>query len=238
MKCILLILFLSFSSFILAQDDGYISLPDRIKSNLFLVTESDRTTCNIGEPIIVTFKLYSALHSESAILKNPPFKGFDIQKLDSESEMPSRETVDGVPFDVHTLLKVQLTPSIVGKLIIGSMVVRNKVKLQHANGSKDPILDGITEPFTLSDGYYSINISSNAIPVYVSGSNLDNVATLSQSTEPRGLFQMNVQLSNKVLSPGEQATLSIMIGSPILQVVLSDSVTKKRLLFILSGKEI
>ncbi len=196
-----------------AQDEEYVSLQNRLKSNIFLKVDASNTDCFVGEPIIVTYKLYSALATESNIIKNPYFDGFDVKDLKGSSDhIASRETVDGVRFDVHTLLKLQLTPRRAGKLTLGALTVRNRVKLVDSRGNEDPILDGVEEGYTLNNGYFTLPVSSVPITVLVTA--LPGTAQPATSSQPDGLvgdFKMDVQLSKKLLAPGEQAQLTIML---------------------------
>lgn len=213
MKYLISFVWVLFFSVANAQDEDYVSLQDRLKSNIFLKVEASNTDCFVGEPIIVTYKLYSALATESSIIKNPYFDGFDVKDLKGGSDnIASRETVDGVRFDVHTLLKLQLTPRRAGKLTLGVLTVRNRVKLVDSRGNEDPILDGVEEGYTLNNGYFTLPVSSVPLAVLVTA--LPGTAPSAASSQPKGLvgdFKMDVQVSKKLLAPGEQAQLTIML---------------------------
>lgn len=194
----------------LAQDDGYISLQERLKSNIFLKVEASSSDVFVGEPITVTYKLYSAMASESNIVKKPSFDGFDIKDLTEEEQMtPSRENVDGVVFDVHTILKLQLTPYKAGRFTLGALTMRNRVRLVDANGKEDPILDGVSEAYSLNNGYYNLQIASVPLTILVTA-----LPTASQPSGFDGItgdFKMNVELSKAVYAPGEQGLLTITL---------------------------
>lgn len=213
MKYLISLVWVLFFSVANAQDEDYVSLQDRLKSNIFLKVEASNTDCFVGESIIVTYKLYSALATESSIIKNPYFDGFDVKDLKGNSDnIASRETVDGVRFDVHTLLKLQLTPRRAGKLTLGALTVRNRVKLVDSRGNEDPILDGVEEGYTLNNGYFTLPVSSVPLTVLVTA--LPGTAPSATSSQPKGLvgdFKMDVQVSKKLLAPGEQAQLTIML---------------------------
>jgi hypothetical protein len=191
------------------QNDDYVPLDERIKSNLFIKVEASNTDCFVGEPIIVTYKLYSALNSESSVIKNPSFKGFEVKDLKTDADaVPSREAVDRIPFDVHTVLKVQLIPQRSGKLVLDELVMHNNVKLIDANGRKDPLLSGVKESYSLSNGYYSLNIAS--VPLTILATGVPSSASPNAS-EIVGNFRMDVQLSKKMLVPQEEAALIITL---------------------------
>ncbi|MCH5600091.1 BatD family protein [Niabella ginsengisoli] len=165
----------------------------------------------MGEPIIVTYKLYSAMASESSIVRRPSFDGFEVKDLKAGSDgLASRETIDGVGFDVHTVLKLQLTPYKDGRLSLGTLTMRNRVRLVNANGKKDPILNGVNEGYSLDNGYFNLSVTSVPIPIIVTA--LPGNTT--PSTKFDGLvgdFKMDVQLAEKVLAPGKAAALTITI---------------------------
>jgi hypothetical protein len=212
MKYLITVVWVLFFSIANAQEEEYVSLQDRLKSNIFLKVEASNTDCFVGEPIVVTYKLYSALATESSIARNPYFEGFDVRDLKgSADDIASRETVDGVKFDVHTLLKLQLTPRRAGKLTLGTLTVRNRVKLLDARGNEDPILEGVKEGYTLNNGYFTLPVSSVPITILVTALPGSSLPAASQSAGLVGDFKMDVQLSKKVLAPGEQAQLTIML---------------------------
>ncbi|GAB3007364.1 hypothetical protein GCM10027051_04020 [Niabella terrae] len=193
------------------QDANYVSLPERIKSNVFLKVDASATDCYVGEPIIVTYRLYSAMNSESVVTRNPSFSGFEVKDLlGGDASLPFRETVDGVGFDVHVIKKLQLTPQRAGRLTIGSLSVRNNIRLIDANGNEDPILNGVQEGYSLNNGYYAITI--NSVPIQIDVAALPGSATRpAQFSGLVGNFKMNVQLPKLVYAPGEQGQLTITI---------------------------
>jgi hypothetical protein len=99
-----------------AQNSEYFLRPgedpyQKIGRNLFVKVDIDRKTCVVGEPVVATFKLYSRLESKSDIIKNPGFYGFTVHDMISLNDHQSTiETIEGKPFDVHTIRKVQLYP--------------------------------------------------------------------------------------------------------------------------------
>ena len=57
------------------------NIPAKIDKNIFIRVEANKTSCYIGEPIVVTYKLFTRLKSESNIVKNPSFNGFSVLTL-------------------------------------------------------------------------------------------------------------------------------------------------------------
>lgn len=102
---------------------------DKIRKELFLRVSTDRKTCYVGEPVLVTYKLYSNLQSTSAIIKNPGFYGFTVHDMIGlQDQQLSTELVNGKPFNVHIIRKLQLYPLQAGRFTIDPIEVKNTVE--------------------------------------------------------------------------------------------------------------
>ena len=101
---------------------------DKIKKNMLVKVETDKTSCYVGEPIIATYKLYTRLKSESGMTKNPSFNGFsviDLQQPDNTSY--KTEKLNGKQYNVYTIRKAQLYPLQPGNLELESAEIDNNV---------------------------------------------------------------------------------------------------------------
>jgi hypothetical protein len=47
------------------------NIKDKIEKNLFLRVETSKTTCYVGEPLMVVYKAYSRLNANSQVMKRP-----------------------------------------------------------------------------------------------------------------------------------------------------------------------
>lgn len=187
------------------------TLESRLRANIYLNVYANKTNCYVGEPIIVTYKLYSSLESVSEIVKDPVFDGFDFRDLNSSGDgSVSRETVNGETFDVHTLRKVQLTPLETGSLRLDQMVVNNRIKLVDGNGNRSSILDGLDDNIPLRNGEYRMSISSVPITINVTDAPANSRPTVYNGAV--GDFKMSVRLSKVNFNPGERGTLQIVIS--------------------------
>jgi len=185
-------------------------LEARLRSNIYLNVYANKTNCYVGEPIIVTYKLYSSLESVSEVVKDPAFDGFEFRDLISSGDgMVSRETVNGESFDVHTIRKVQLTPMEAGKLELDPMVISNRIKLADGSGNRSSILDGIDDNVPLKNGAYRMTISS--VPITINVNSAPANAPTPVYNGAVGDFKMNVHLSKINFTPGERGTLQISI---------------------------
>ena len=67
-----------YNGFILKKGE---SVRDKIKENLFFKVFTDKTSCYVGEPVLVTYKIYTRLNSISRIIKRSAFSGFSVIDL-------------------------------------------------------------------------------------------------------------------------------------------------------------
>jgi hypothetical protein len=68
----------SFNDFIIRKGEN---ITEKINKNIFIRVNVSQSSCYVGEPIVVTYKLYTRLKSESSITKNPSFNGFSVIDL-------------------------------------------------------------------------------------------------------------------------------------------------------------
>lgn len=101
---------------------------EKIKKNMFVRAEVDKTSCYVGEPVVATFKLYTRLKSESNMTKNPSFNGFSVIDLQQPNDMSSHvEKFEGREYNVYTIRKAQLYPLLPGNLELGIAEIENNV---------------------------------------------------------------------------------------------------------------
>jgi hypothetical protein len=106
-------------------------LSDRIRKGLFVRLETAKTEVYVGEPLLVTYKLYTRLNSESEVLRRPSFAGFSVVEVQrSDSASPVEEVVDGQRFQAYVLRKVHLIPLREGIYELEPLLVRNRVSLE------------------------------------------------------------------------------------------------------------
>jgi oxygen tolerance protein BatD len=107
------------------------NVQEKINKNMFLKAETDKTSCYVAEPIVVTYKSYSRLQSESSVTKTPAFNGFsmiDITPHNNGNNAVGRiEKLDGRAYNAYTLMKVQLYPLQPGQLNLGTVQTDNAI---------------------------------------------------------------------------------------------------------------
>jgi len=105
---------------------------DFIQKNIFIEVTTVKKNVYVGEPFLVTYKLYTALNSQARVSKQPAFSGCSILELVADKD-PHDETVKGKQFHVFTMRKIQVTPLQEGTLLLGEAAVESVVQLVNIN---------------------------------------------------------------------------------------------------------
>ncbi len=115
-----------FNEYIYHKGDN---LEEKVRSNMYLKLETDKSSCYVGEPVIATYKLYSRLKSESKLTQNPSFNGFsviDMQQPDVTGY--AREKLNGREYNVYIIRKAQLYPLQSGVINLEAAELENNVQ--------------------------------------------------------------------------------------------------------------
>ena len=125
-----------------------------VNENLFIKAEANRTSCYVGEPVVVSFKLFSRLQSSSQVIKSPGFYGFSVVDMANINEIHQQvQTIGNKIFNTSVLRKVQLYPSQSGKLMVDKMYVGNEIEFAdsiHDNGKIMVEKEISTEPIAIN----------------------------------------------------------------------------------------
>lgn len=120
-----------------------------VGDNLFIRAINDKQRVKQGEPVTVTYKLYTRLQvSGYDIAKAPVYQGFWAE----ETEQPKQptvvnETYEGKQYRVAVIRKTALFPTQSGKLVISPLEVRCAYQLQSRKKSNDPFDSFFNDPF-------------------------------------------------------------------------------------------
>lgn len=132
------------------------SIASKIKNNLFVKIVTNKTTCFVGEPLLVEYKLYSRLHTQSKVSKQPSFSGCSVYEMTTQDQAPQTEKVKGIDYQTYTIRKVQLFPLQSGDLILDSASVENEVTFFRQKGSGNA--DAETKTITVSNDPLIIHV--------------------------------------------------------------------------------
>lgn len=160
----------NYNDFIIKKGE---TVQDKINRNLFIKVFTDKKSCYVGEPVVVTYKLYTRLKSESNISKNPALNGFSVIDLvQPQSGINySVENLDGREYNVYILRKAQLYPLQPGPAELETASVDNTVHFvkeeylkRVADGSYE-FLPGVTSKEAMFDEKVTVENKPEVINV-------------------------------------------------------------------------
>jgi hypothetical protein len=124
----------------------------KIRDNIFIVATVDHPECYQGQQIRLSYKLYTALQSTSAITTKPILNSFVVkERRPNETPLPDK-TIDGRRYHGFTVWEALLTP------------------LQPGEYTIDPLKTGNDVSYTTPDGrtaHYSGTVTSRRTTIHV-----------------------------------------------------------------------
>ena len=108
----------------------------RIKENVFVKVITNKTTCYVGEPLLVTYKLFTRLQSNSKVVDAPTFTGCSVIEMTTSDLKEAKEIVNGRLFKTFVIRTVQLLPLQEGQLILGQVSVDNSITLYSTSNGR------------------------------------------------------------------------------------------------------
>jgi hypothetical protein len=99
----------------------------KIKNNLFVKASASKMKVYVGEPVLITYRLYTRLKSHSRVVKQPAFTGCSVHEMTTNDLVSERVVVNGKTYNSYLFRKVQLIPLQAGKMLIGQASVENSV---------------------------------------------------------------------------------------------------------------
>lgn len=206
------------------------STTEKIKNNLLVKVDVSKTTCFEGEAVVATYKLCSRLKSESRVTKRPSLSGFSVYDMvQPESNNPIIEKINGIPFNVHLIRKVQLYPLQEGSFDLDPVELDNTVKFVRLNAGTgkssmqqmlDDYINGLSEGKVEEQ---NVTLASKPIPIFVK--------PLPANGKPAsfdgavGKFMIKAVLAKNNVEAGEQAHLLVEIkGDGNLPLINAPSV--------------
>lgn len=102
----------------------------KLRRNIFVKIDVDKTTLYEGEQLTATYKLYTRLQTNSAVTKVPAFKGFSAKDIELPNPpQATEERLNGQLYKVFTIRKTLLFPLQSGTLELDPVEVDNQVRL-------------------------------------------------------------------------------------------------------------
>ncbi|MDP4212795.1 MAG: BatD family protein [Bacteroidota bacterium] len=208
------------------------NVAEKIRKNLFIRVDVSKKECYLGEPIVVTYKLYSRLQSESRVLKHPSLNGFSVyDMLDPSSDQSSVEKVNGKNFTVHVIRKAQLIALQSGDIVLDPVEIDNNIyftKLEKAQSSKQGFGSLLDRLFGQeSQGTpFSQHLTLDSKPVTIHVKPLPEAGKPADFNGAVGRYSIGAALDSKEIHAGDAAILSLtvkgdgnlpMINAPVVE---------------------
>lgn len=133
-----------------------------IEGNVFVKAIVSKTSCFIDEPILVTYKFYNALNSQSRVSEVPTFTGCSVQEMTTDDMLPTIEEYNGKRFRVTIIRRVQLYPLHAGDIVLGSAAVENTFTVYTKGNSLKDIRNG-----TATLGKKVVTTTSSPVTIHV-----------------------------------------------------------------------
>lgn len=179
---------------------------EQIRNNVFVRALVSKSTVYRGEPLTLTYKLYTrAQMSNPYLTEAPTYKGFWVEELDVK-DPPRSEVYKGVEYRTNVIKQVLLFPQQTGELTINPIELETNVRVMVQNQSRRrrSIFDDFfgqyqDVPYTFSSN--AVRIESRPLPA---GKPADFSGAV-------GSFNLQLSLDKDSTETGEPVTLKARI---------------------------
>ncbi len=192
--------------------DGAAEKAFDLGDNLFIRAFPSKTSVWLGEPLTVTYKLYSrvAFQLDNPI-KLPRMIGFWSEDIEAPTQLQPRiEVVNGKQYEAYLLRKVLYFPTQSGALTIEPFEIGTSVRLRRRRNTGDEFFDRFfSDPHF--DSYESVKKTLLTEKVKVT------VKPLPENGRPKsfsgivGSYRMDATLDRDRLKTDETATLKVIL---------------------------
>jgi hypothetical protein len=184
-----------------------------IRQEIFVRARTSKSVYYVHEPILVVYKLYSRLSSDTKVLTEPDFRHFTVlpdKQIDTSSS--STEVIGGNRYEVRMLYQKWLVPIVPGMTTISSLIVRHIVHTAPSATSSNQSLQDVfnqvskdqTSSTTLSYTESSPPVSIQILPLPEEGKPLHFSGAVGQ-------FSLQAGLEKRPIAAGQTAQLNVTI---------------------------
>jgi len=183
--------------------------PQGVAENLFIRATADKQRVKQGEPVTVTYRLYTRLNvSGYDIAKAPVYQGFWAEEVEQPKQPTvTAETFEGKQFRVATIRKTALFPTQSGRLAISPLEVRCAYQAPSQRKSNDPFDSFFNDP--LFARTQTEEFKSNSLAVTVDPLPGNPPAGFSGAV---GRFTFNATVDKNEVKTGDPITLRLTIA--------------------------
>lgn len=204
---------------------------EKIRKNFFLHIDVNKTTCYVGEPLMVVYKSFSRLITNSTVVRRPSFTGFSVVDMDDEFDSKAMpEKFNGIPYYMNVIRKVQLFPLQEGEFILDPAEVESII---HFTKIENPAIasTGTSEPYENSSSHQLIRtpLDHHTIfktdPIIITVKPLPTVGQPSDFSGAVGNFSIAEHVSSTVIHKGDLVKVSVdvngsgnlsLLGPPVI----------------------
>jgi len=187
-------------------------ISQQIGENLFLRAVVDKSRILQGEPVVVTFKIYTrvsiANYSMSKMPNVPGFWGEDLEV--PKQILPTKEMVNGKQYTAGVIKKMVLFPTRSGTLEIDPLEVECAVQVESRRRSNDWFDQFFNDPFFKQ--YTTVRYKVKSDPVKITVLPLPSVNVPSSFKGAVGKFTMNTSLDKSDTETNEPISLKVTLS--------------------------
>ena len=192
--------------------------------DLFLKIIPSKKSAYVGEPVVLTYKLYTRLPvSQLSVSQMPSYAGFWMKEIDDKGNFrQSSEMVNGIEYTTAEVKRVVVIPQKAGKLTIEPMGIDclAQVRTQRqSRPSNDPFDIFFNDPF-FNRGVTTVqkNVSSATLSLDVKSLPMDGKPD--SFTGAVGNYNFSANIDRDELSSNEAFTLTMTVsGSGNLELL-------------------
>ncbi len=189
---------------------------EKIRQNLLVKLDLDKTSAWVGEPIVATYTLYTRLRSESRVSKRPSLNGFSVYDMvEPEKLGPEEATLNGKTFVAHPIRKTQLIPLQEGDFTLEPIELDNKISFSRlsdaAHGPADPLEKMFGDLFDMDRGRpetHQVTIASEPRKIHIKALPAGAPASFNGAV---GSFRISGHLKDSTVAAGEPLEYSLTV---------------------------
>jgi len=203
----------NYNDYILKKGEN---ITDKINKNIFIRVDASKTSCYVGEPIMVTYKLYTRLKSESSLSKNPSFNGFSVIDMLRQSDINALvEKYNGREYNVYSLRQTQLYPLQAGDVELEPASVENEihfVKEEYLkNSGGDDLFGDFSSIAIPPDALVTEKVTLQSKPVMINVKPLPELGKPASFNGAVGKFSIRAAMEKNNLTTDDAGKLFVTI---------------------------
>lgn len=192
-------------------------ISQKVKKNMELRLQTNKTTCFVGEPVLAEYKLYSRLRSESRLTRSPSFNGFSVVDINDQNPLNfHKENLNGRTFNVYSIRKAQLYPLQPGSYTLDPAELENNIQflkednLNQANGRRGTMEDALLG--LPPEAYINQKILLHSTPVTITVKPLPTQHKPDDFSGAVGRFTLDAKLEKDSMGINESGKLVVTLS--------------------------